>query len=52
MSACLSVRPYVRMEQLESHWTDFLMKFDIWNFFENAKKFQILLKSNNNRYFT
>ena len=33
-SSCLSVR----MEQLGSHWTDFLLKLDLWVFFKTLSR--------------
>jgi hypothetical protein len=44
----MSVCPSVRMEQLDSHWTDFN---DIWNlsiFIKSVEKIQVLLKSDKN----
>ena len=53
LSVYLSVRPYVRMEQLSTHWTGF---HDIWYlriFRQSVEKSQVLLKSDtNNMYFT
>jgi hypothetical protein len=48
----MSVHPFVHMEQLGSHWTDFY-EFDIWEFFEKSvEKIQVSLKSDkNNGYF-
>ena len=43
LSACPSVRSYVRMEQLGSHWTDFN---DIWYlriFWKSSEKIQVRL---------
>jgi hypothetical protein len=44
---------FVRMEQLDSHWTDFT-KFDVSFFFRKyVEKVQVPLKSDkNNGYFT
>ena len=46
-----SVRLFIRMEQLGSHWTDF---DEIWFFLNKfVEKIQVSLKSNkNNGYFT
>jgi hypothetical protein len=44
----MSVRPYVHMEQLGTHWR-FLVKFGIWKFFgKSVDKIQVLLKSDKN----
>jgi len=49
----MSVRPSVRIEQLDSHWTDF---YDIWYlriFRKSVEKIQVSLKSDKNKgYFT
>jgi len=45
MSVGLSVRPSVRMEQLDSHWTD----LSTWSIFrKSVEKIQISLKSDKN----
>ena len=53
ISFVMSVRPSVRMEQLNSHWTDF---YDIWYlriFRKSVEKIQVSLKSDKNKgYFT
>ena len=49
MSVCLSVCPYVRMEQIVSHWTGF---HEIWylNIFRiSVEKIQVFLKSEKNK---
>jgi hypothetical protein len=52
MSVCLSVCLSVRLEQLDSHWTDFheILYLSIG---KSVEKIQFSLKSNkNNRHFT
>ena len=53
MNFDLSVRLSVRMEHLDSHWTDF-HEILYWSIFrKSVKKIQISLKSDkNNEYFT
>jgi hypothetical protein len=50
MSVCLSVRPSVRTEQIDSHWKDFSEMLKIWAFFfrNSAEKNQFLLKCDRN----
>jgi predicted glycosyl hydrolase (DUF1957 family) len=49
----MSVRPFVRMEQLDSHWTDFREIWYLRIFRNSVEKIQVSLKSdNNNGYFT
>jgi len=51
--ACPSVRPSVRMEQLGSHWTDFLTIWYLGIFRKSVEKIQVSLKSDKNSgYFT
>jgi len=49
----MSVRPFVRMEKLAAHWTEF---YEIWYFsifLKSVKKIEFLLKPDkNNGYFT
>ena len=47
-SSCLSVRLYVRMEQLAPHWTNFhgILYFSIFR--KSVQKFQILSQSDKN----
>jgi len=59
ISFVMSVRPFVRMEQLGSHWTDFHEIYmsifrKMFNLYEYlSKNVQVSLKSDkNNRYFT
>jgi hypothetical protein len=45
----ISVRPSVRMEQLDFHWTDF---HEIWYlriFWKSVEKIQVLLKADENK---
>ena len=52
-SACLSVRPSDRMEQLDSHRTDFHEILYLIIFQKFVEKIQVSLKSDkNNGYFT
>ena len=47
----MAVRPSVRMEQLGSHWKDFL-KNDTWVFFQKTvEKNQVSLKSDSTNWF-
>ena len=49
----ISVCPSVRMEQLESHWTDFDEIRYLGFFLKSIEKIQVSLKSDtNNWYFT
>jgi hypothetical protein len=51
-SARPSVRPPLRMEQLDSHWTDFDEICFLGLFRKSVEKIQVLLKSDkNNEYF-
>jgi hypothetical protein len=53
ISFIVSVRPSVRIEQLGSHWRDFLQIWYLSIFRKSAEKIQISLKSyKNNGYFT
>ena len=51
ISVVMSVRPFVRMEQLGSHWTDF---HEIWYliiFRTTVEKIQVSLKPDKNNYY-
>jgi hypothetical protein len=53
MSFVMSIRPYVRMEQLGSHWTNFhdILYYSIFR--KNVSKVEVSLKSDkNNEYCT
>jgi len=53
LSVNLSARPSVRMEQLDSHWTDFHEILYLSSFRKSVEKIQVSLKSDkNNGYFT
>ena len=53
ISFVMSVRPSVRMEQLDSHWTDFDEFWYFRFFLKSVEKIQVYLKSGkNNGYFT
>ena len=43
------VRPFVRMQQLGSHWTDFRENSYLGIFRKSIEKIQVLLKSDNQR---
>ena len=52
ISFVMSVRPSVRMEQLDSHWTDFHEILYLSIFGKSVEKFQALIKSDKkNGYF-
>ena len=44
---CLSVRPSVRMEQLDTHWTDFHEILYLCIFRKSVERIQISLKADN-----
>jgi hypothetical protein len=49
---CLPVLPFLRVEQLSSHWTDFHENWYLNIFRKSVEKIQALLKSDkNNGYF-
>jgi hypothetical protein len=48
ISFVMSVRLYVRMEQLGSHWTDFHEIWYLYIFRKSVEKIQVLLKSDKN----
>ena len=53
ISFVMSVRPSIRMQQLDSHWTDFLGIRYVSIFRKSVEKIQVPLKSDkNNRYCT
>ena len=47
-SSCLSLRPFVRMEQLGSHWTDFHEILYLSIFRKSVEEIQVPLKSDKN----
>jgi len=49
MSGGPSVRSFVRMEQLDSHWTDFHKIWYLRIFWNSVEKIQVLLKSEKNK---
>ena len=52
INVAMSIRPFVRMEKLESHWTQFDEMWYVSFFREFVIKIQVLLKSDKiNRYF-
>jgi hypothetical protein len=53
MSVCPLVRSSVRIQQLGSHWTEFLEIWYLSIFRKSVEKIQVSLTSDkNNRYFT